>query len=290
MKLKPQLLPLNPSEQRGLFVLLLLIVVLFIVRSLPGKQVFYDLNYYTIRPDSIEKLQGVVMKFHLQSDLPVFAPTTRLEMNHLSASDMRDYGFPKHWIDAVFTYKRNSGFVRSEEDLKLLCGSDSNMFYTLRPVVYYKYARDSVGHESKRSFKGLAKQTFDINRARAEEWAELPGIGPVLAKRILRFSESLGGFYSVHQIGEVYGIDSALLVRLLPRLVCSGEVKKIAVNSVDAASLEKHPYISRKQAATLVQYRTQHGNFTDISSLEPLALWDPATRRKIEPYLDFSPD
>ena len=42
--------------------------------------------------------------------------------------------------------------------------------------------------------------TIDVNRADAQEWQQLYGIGPVLSGRIVKFRDLLGGF---HHIGAI---------------------------------------------------------------------------------------
>ncbi len=46
----------------------------------------------------------------------------------------------------------------------------------------------------------------NINTASAEELDSLPGIGPVLAERILAYREQIGTFTSLEQLKEVSGI------------------------------------------------------------------------------------
>ncbi|WP_298806004.1 helix-hairpin-helix domain-containing protein [uncultured Pseudokineococcus sp.] len=55
---------------------------------------------------------------------------------------------------------------------------------------------------------------LDLNRAGLADLDGLPGIGPVLAQRILDTREQLGAFTSVEELGEVSGIGEARLAEL----------------------------------------------------------------------------
>ena len=50
-----------------------------------------------------------------------------------------------------------------------------------------------------------------VNRATAEELQELPGVGPVLAERIVAYRDTNGDFANLTELGEVDGIGFALL-------------------------------------------------------------------------------
>lgn len=56
----------------------------------------------------------------------------------------------------------------------------------------------------------------DINSATASQLEELPGIGPVLAERIVQWREVNGRFTDVEVLGEVSGIGDALMAQLRP--------------------------------------------------------------------------
>ena len=54
-----------------------------------------------------------------------------------------------------------------------------------------------------------AIEKVNINTATAEELMELPGIGPVIAKRIIEYREATGGFKNIEELKEVRGIGEA---------------------------------------------------------------------------------
>jgi competence protein ComEA len=58
----------------------------------------------------------------------------------------------------------------------------------------------------------------DLNAATAAELEALPGIGPVLAERIVQWRTDNGPFPDVEVLGEVSGIGDALMAQLRPRV------------------------------------------------------------------------
>ena len=63
---------------------------------------------------------------------------------------------------------------------------------------------------------GLA---LDLNSATAEDLDALPGIGPMLAKRIIDYRQSRGPFRKIEDLQEVSGIGSIKLEKIKPYLI-----------------------------------------------------------------------
>lgn len=62
-------------------------------------------------------------------------------------------------------------------------------------------------------------EKIDLNTADTLQLMALPGIGPVLSKRIVRYRERIGGFATVQELEKIYGIDAGLVVALEEKLV-----------------------------------------------------------------------
>ncbi|MFN8299418.1 MAG: helix-hairpin-helix domain-containing protein [Chitinophagales bacterium] len=125
---------------------------------------------------------------------------------------------------------------------------------------------------------------LNINTADSAQLEALPGIGPVLARRILNFRRALGGYASVEQIREVWGMPDSTYRTLKPRLRCDGKVLKINLNEADAGTLAKHPYLSSAQGKAIIAYRQKNGNFTSPEQLKSIPVLPDSTLRKMEPY------
>lgn len=126
----------------------------------------------------------------------------------------------------------------------------------------------------------------DINTADTLLLDRLPGIGPVLARRIVLFRERLGGFFSIAQVAETYGLADSVFVKIQPLLQLGNvSLRKIDLNETDEKSLADHPYIDTKLARTIIRYRNSHGPFRSVEGLKAIALVDEVIYRKLENYL-----
>ena len=97
-----------------------------------------------------------------------------------------------------------------------------------------------------KSNQDLKELVVDINTASATEWDALPGIGEVLSKRVVNYRAALGGFVSVDQVANVYGLDSAWVDDNRKRLkVQAGSHEVLCLDSLTFKALVKHPLLTR---------------------------------------------
>lgn len=131
------------------------------------------------------------------------------------------------------------------------------------------------------------QRLLDLNQASAEEWAEFPGIGPVLSRRIVKFRDALGGFASLNQLHHVYGLDSAVIERVKPSLRLEAHSHRgICLDTVTFRSLVRHPLFDAAQTRKVLRAWGRGTTFdefwTRLSATE-------AERRAWMPYLRVCP-
>ena len=151
-----------------------------------------------------------------------------------------------------------------------------------------------VGHSSLpkkevwKSNKFPVGTVVELNTADSLTLQKIPGIGPAFARRIVKYRELLGGFYSVAQLAEVYGIDEERYAALLPWFrVDTTLIRKLEINQITASSLRKHPYINYIQARTMEQLRKQKSRLSGWENLQLLEEFTDSDRQRLLPYLSF---
>jgi competence ComEA-like helix-hairpin-helix protein len=129
---------------------------------------------------------------------------------------------------------------------------------------------------------------LNINEADPSELERLPGIGTVYAKRIVAFRELLGGFFSVDQLSEVYGLSEETLESLRHKVkVREGPYRKIPVNSASLREMKKHPYLDFYKARDIIEFRKKHGSLTGKDQLQRMPSFSSKEVPEILPYLSF---
>jgi len=126
----------------------------------------------------------------------------------------------------------------------------------------------------------------ELNSADTADLMRVRGLGPVLARRIIRYRDILGGYVHVNQLAEVYGIDSLRLIQIEPFLYADSLlVRRLRPGLDEFGSLLRHPYLSYEQVSLIFRLRRE-----GLSSIDDLAGSDsftPSEIARLTPYLLF---
>ena len=128
----------------------------------------------------------------------------------------------------------------------------------------------------------------ELNTADTTTLKKVPGIGSAFAKRIVSYRNLLGGYYSVIQLSEVYGIDEERYNSLVKWFSTDPlQISRLEVNRLSQDSLQRHPYIDYEQAKVIIQLRKQKGKISGWENLQLLNEFTDSDKMRLLHYLSF---
>ena len=219
--------------------------------------------------------------------------------NSISTSDWKRLGLRDKTIKTIENYLSKGGHFYKPEDLQRIYGLHMDEYERLFPyvkiesktsVVDEQFASPKPTSETQSSKNYIARySTIDINTSDTSAFISLPGIGSKLASRIVTFRDKLGGFYSIDQVGETYGVPDSTFQKIKQWLKLDNpSVKKININTATVDELKAHPYIKYSLAKPIVAFRDEHGAFSKIEDVKKVMAVTDEIYRKIAPYLTTS--
>lgn len=224
-------------------------------------------------------------------------------------------GIPRFVADRIEKYRKAGGSFKKADDVRKIYGLSDADFERLKPYITIAGVGAVADKETAKLPTGMWRDTassvkgrpsgappkvsgggsvalpkvplrVDINAGDAGAFERLYGIGAVLAERIVKYRNALGGFERVEQVREVWGLPDSTYQKIVGQLVLGAvPLERININTADVTTLDKHPYLDKKQAQAIVNYRTQHGNFGSVTEIAEVKALPADVVKKITPYL-----
>ncbi len=223
-----------------------------------------------------------------ETRLTVFDPNTADSMTFLSL------GLPSWMAKNILRYRSKQGRFHRPEDFRKIYGLTEEQYKTLLP--YILIAKSSEPEETRDTVQLLTAQStqrdtifkyqpgtvISLNSADTTELKKIPGIGSVIARKIVNYRKRLGAFCRIEQLQEI----QLKAEKLRPWFsIDAGQIHRINLNKASLERMTYHPYINFYQAKVIVEYRKKKGS---IKSLKQLSLYEeftPADLERLEPYV-----
>lgn len=157
------------------------------------------------------------------------------------------YDRPIEWIvtDTVYWHKLADQKVSFNGDI-----TKPKSAYTQKVVSYPKF---DLG---------------DINTADTTQLKRVYGIGPVLAKRIVKYRAYLGHFVAMEQLEDVYHLPDSVYAKLQKRFTLDTlNLERISINSASERDLLSIPYLSKEEVRWVLAVRKARGAFSSKEEL-----------------------
>ncbi|MEZ4985541.1 MAG: helix-hairpin-helix domain-containing protein [Saprospiraceae bacterium] len=223
---------------------------------------------------------------------PSTATPIYFDPNEVSKEQLVAMGVPPKVASNWQKFLQNGGSFKKATDIRKIYGMTDAVYDLLLPFAQMTTApiaaANGIPNEAPSLYEATRKNIIiDINKATAEDWQQLRGIGPGYSKRIVSYRDKLGGFHSVEQVAETYGLPDSTFQAIYLQLRPSAIYRPLHINSADETTLAAHPYLNWNEARAIVNYRKQHGAFTNAESLSKLYALSAETRSKMAPYWVF---
>jgi competence protein ComEA len=212
--------------------------------------------------------------------------------NSASLSEWKRLGLRDKTIATIQNYLSKGGKFKKKEDIGKIWGLHEDEVQRLMPFVQIKIteaANDPLQKQQHvQEYKNLSytPAVVDVNTGDTAAFIALPGIGSKLSQRIINFREKLGGFYSVDQISETFGLPDSTYQKIKLRLkIGNTEIKRININLASVDEMKLHPYLRYAFANAIFQYRTQHGNYNAVTDIKKIMVITEEVYQKLVPYL-----
>lgn len=217
---------------------------------------------------------GVSSGFEITADTEYF----NFDPNTVSEEELSILGFTDFQKRNLLAYRERGGRIRQPEDLLRIYGFEEKDLLRLSGwVSIAKLVEEDTT---------AASLLIDLNSADSIAMLALPGIGPVFAGRIVRYRNQLGGFYTINQLMEVYGMSLERYEGIKYRVhIENTTLRRLRINFLDITDLMRHPYIDSALARRIVSERSAGGPFETLEIFVSRMNLSEGEFIRLEPYL-----
>lgn len=293
----------NKRQERGAFVLVVLIIIAFTVDLLLPKIIKEEAYDYSSALEEIEAWKATAVE--IVDNKPYSRKTNKTKSitaekiklnpipfnpNKLPEKQWLEMGMPSRVVKTILKYEAKGGSFKKGKDLKKIYGLTPEIYQQLESYIVIPSLELLEKKLKVPAVEAIAKTVeiipLDINRADSIEFLNVPGIGPFYAGHIVDYRNRLGGYLSLQQLNELYKMDSIRLHGWLPYLIFKDTLLvQINLNTADFKTVLKHPYIDYETTKKILNHRNKLGRYAALYQLKKDSILSDSLFQKLESYL-----
>lgn len=280
-------------EQRSGIVLLFGIIVVL-------QTVYFFVDFSSLSETSPEKERWLSLQSQIDSmkkGKVDFVPKI-YPFNPNFITDYKGYklGMSVAEIDRLLAFRKENKYVNSAKEFQAVTKVSDSLLNAISP--YFKFPEWVKNKREFKEYKKYENMAFakkekmiiiDINQATKEDLIKVYGIGEAISIRILKFKESLGGFVTMEQMNDIYGLSPEVIENLNIhfKVLATPTVKKIDINNASIQELSLFPYFKYPISKNIVTFRSMNGDIKNIEDLTKIKGLSIEKAKIIVLYLDF---
>lgn len=282
----------STGQRTGVFLLFFIIIVLQFLYFLSGTSVFIKKN-----PEKQKWLSLQSQIDSMKEKKRMYVPKT-YPFNPNFITDYKGYklGMSVSEIDRLLAFRKQNKYVNSAEEFQEVTRISDSLLHAISPFFKFPdWVKNKKQFEGNKNFphtvypKKEKIVVIDINQATQEDLMKVYGVGEVISLRILKYKESLGGFVSMEQMKEIWGLSPEVIEKINTHFKVSTipNLKKININNASLKELSQFPYFNYQLARQIVTFRSMNGDFKNGSDLTKIKGLSIDKANIIVLYLDF---
>ncbi|ARV14886.1 ComEA family DNA-binding protein [Polaribacter sp. SA4-12] len=269
----------NKSQRNGVFFLAIFVIILQSII------VFGDF----FSDDKTDLNSSEVLSFHQQIDSlrAIEVENRKLKIYPFNPNYITDYkgeqlGMSLNEIDRLLAFRKTNKFINSKKEFQQVTKVSDSLLNKISP--YFKFPdwvtkRNNSSNSSLRGTKQSVYKkpkptltTTDINKATAEDFRTITGIGAAFSERIIKYRTKLQGFSFKSQLNEVWGLEKEVAEKVLSTFNVAEKpiIQKENVNTVTFKELLKNPYIDYNLCKKIFEYRDEVAELQSVSELKKI--------------------
>ncbi|VBB44262.1 conserved hypothetical protein [uncultured Paludibacter sp.] len=213
--------------------------------------------------------------------------------NTTDSANFVKLGLKPYIAKNILKYRSKGGKFKSADDFAKVYGISSEKFEELKPYISIKEVEKIAEVKASETAAYNSNKTqnivLELNSADTASLKQIKGIGTSFAKRIVGYRNVLGGYASVEQLKEVYGMKPEMYEQIRSSFTVNpSPIRKININTASIEKLKSHPYLRDfEKAKAVYEYRRKKIKLYSIDDLKVLDELNEEDLKKLEPYLEF---
>lgn len=271
--------------RNGVFILATVMVISLLLLYLVSEYIVPE-NHLEVVPE----YQVAIEKLGVQEALEKEAYRTKpFNPNFMSEYKAYVLGVPLVALERLYAFRKQDKWVNSAMEFQQVTGVSDSLLAKLQPFFKFpswKNKNSQVKKSVALPSKTLA-QKADLNTVKAMEIQEVAQLSEVLALRIIKYRERIGGFVDDIQLQDVYGIYQKQRDKILSLYTVKTPVTvaRISVNAATVADLVTVPYFDFEMALAIKDFIRTHGEVTSFSEFDKIEGFPMTKIKRISLYL-----